>query len=357
MKKSLISLAILAAAGAAHAQSNVTIYGAVDIGYVKSTDTSLSMREGYNNRLGFMGSEDLGGGLKATFQLEKRFNLTTGQSSYRGEFDGAANVGLTGSFGQVRFGRVNELSTETYRVIDPFQQYGVGSMMTTVLRGDDGSGRISNTTRYDSPVFNGLKFGASYTLKPNTNNWLFSAFEAAGDTAPSASDVAPNVGYALSGTYTNGPLYLVANYNVAANTNKSYNWNLGASYAFGPLKLSLGYEKTTDKLLSHGDLKGDKWLVGASYAIGNGVINASYNHRSFSNSLFFSSQNDADEKFALGYTYNLSKRTAIYADASTTKYGSGIGAIADVIRSYSGDLITPTELRTNAFSVGITHKF
>ena len=362
MKKTLISLAILAAAGAAHAQSNVTIYGAVDIGYVKSTDTSLTMREGYNNRLGFMGSEDLGGGLKATFQLEKRFNLTTGQSSYRGEFDGAANVGLTGSFGQVRFGRVNELSTETYRVIDPFQQYGVGSMMTTVLRGDDGSGRISNTTRYDSPVFNGLKFGASYTLKPNTTNWLFSASEAADDPVPvPASDFAPNVGYALSGTYTNGPLYLVANYNVAANTNNSYNWNLGASYAFGPLKLSLGYEKTTDKLLSKllpfGAFKGEKWLIGASYTIGNGVINASYNHRSFSSSLFFSSQNDADEKFALGYTYNLSKRTAIYADASTTKYGSGIGVIADMLRSYSGDVINPTELRTNAFSVGITHKF
>ena len=358
MKKNLISLAILAAAASAQAQSSVSIYGIADVGFVKLTETPMTMGENYNSRLGFMGTEDLGGGLKATFQLEKRFNLTNGQSSARGDFEGAANVGLAGNFGQVRFGRVNELSTETYRLIDPFQQYGVGSMFTTLLRGDDGTGRISNTARYDSPVFNGLKLGASYTLKSNTTNWLFSAM---GAPDSFASEYKANNGYGLSATYSNGPLYLVANYNVAANTNTSYNWNLGASYAFGPLKFSLGYEKTRDTLMFPAiiGLKGEKWIAGASYTLGNGVINASYNSRSFhTSSTMLSLPGDSDDKVSLGYTYNLSKRTALYVEASTTNYNSVFGPQVDSLKAYSGSYtVTPTNQRTNAYAVGITHKF
>ena len=79
MKKTLIALAVLgAAAGVAHAQSNVTIYGIVDTGFIKESGSDIKMGENVNNRIGFRGVEDLGSGQKATFELEKRFELADG---------------------------------------------------------------------------------------------------------------------------------------------------------------------------------------------------------------------------------------------------------------------------------------
>jgi predicted porin len=247
----------------------------------------------------------------------------------RGDFEGAANVGLKGNFGQVRFGRVNELSTETYRVIDPFQQYGVAGMIESPLRGNDGEGRLSYTARYDSLNYSGFKFGASYTVKNNA--------DAFGDFRIGATPAGEeNAGYALSGTYTNGPLYLVANYNKAVNSNNSYNWNLGGAYAFGPVKISAGYEETKDKY--DWDAKQKNWLVGLAYTIGSGVINASYNKSDWTGTAQLT-------KYNVGYTHNLSKRTSVYANYAHLKSEGGYEALDDADGSAS------------AVEVGITHKF
>lgn len=319
MKKTIIALAVLAAAGVAHAQSNVTIYGIVDIGLVKESGSQLYMGENVNNRLGVRGSEDLGGGLKATFNLEQRFVLQDGTSGNLEDyqlFDGAANVGLMGSFGHVRVGRMNQLSTETYRVLDPFVQYGIGGM----IEGDLRTARISNTIRWDSPNFNGFKLGASYSLKATNHDYY-------GYSSGSRA------GYALNATYTNGPLYLVANYDRPANGNDGdKHWNIGGSYAFGPAKLSAGYEATQ----SNGDdQKG--FVVGLTYAMGNGLIKAAYSQAKWDDAAA-----DKYSKYAIGYTHNLSKRTAVYVDYSRTKqsYVSTVGSDS-----------------VNAFAVGVTHKF
>ena len=90
MKKSLVALAALAAVGAASAQSSVTLYGLVDIGYGQQTTTtrdgsgfikSRGIMDGANagNRIGFRGTEDLGGGLKANFVIEQGISPTNGQ--------------------------------------------------------------------------------------------------------------------------------------------------------------------------------------------------------------------------------------------------------------------------------------
>ena len=323
MRKMLLAIAALGAVGAANAQSNLTIYGSVDVNYSKETGSKATMNNSFNeykNYLGFMGSEDLGGGLKATFQLERRFSLPNGEASYLGEFEGAANVGLAGSFGHFRFGRVNELSTETYRLIDPFQQYGAAGMITSLLRGDNNEGRLSSAVRYDSPVLNGFKLGASYSLKGNNDSSYM------------------NDGWALSGTYTNGPAYLVANYNRAVNTDNSYNWNLGGSYAFGPARLSLGYEKT--ELSSLGETSMKTWIAGLSYKIGNGAFNAAYNQ----SDLDLSSINLDYKKYGLGYTHNLSKRTSLYATYAHNKFDY----------SYFGNSMHQT---VRAIELGMTHKF
>ena len=105
MKKQLLALSLLAAfAGMAHAQTSVTIYGLMDTGLVKETGSDLKMGEWNSSRLGFRGTEDLGGGYKATFQLEKRFYVNDGTINGV-DWDGASNVGLAGPFGAVRLGR------------------------------------------------------------------------------------------------------------------------------------------------------------------------------------------------------------------------------------------------------------
>ncbi len=238
MKRNLLALALLASlAGTAFAQSNVTIYGIVDNGFIKETGSDITMGQNVLNRIGFKGSEDLGRGYKATFQLEKRFTLNDGAPTGV-EWDGAANVGIAGPFGAVRLGRVNELPTETFRKLDPFNQESVGSMLLGSLR----SARISNTIRYDSPNFSGFRFGASYSLGENTDK---DSRNETGTRLKLAD--ADNDGYAISLKYANGPLYAVANWSRLADSNDSAVWNLGAFYKFGPAKVSLGYEKTHDK--------------------------------------------------------------------------------------------------------------
>ncbi|MBS1171124.1 MAG: Outer rane porin protein 32 [Burkholderiaceae bacterium] len=362
MRKALVALAVLSAGSLAHAQSNMTIYGTVDAGYVKSTGTKAAMGEKYNNRLGFMGTEDLGNGLKATFQLEQRFNLFDGSSANSKTFEGASNVGLKGRFGQVRFGRVDELSTETFRKIDPFEQYGVGSMFKTHLRGDNLEGRISNTVRYDSPNLNGFQLGASYTLKKGSKSYFSSWLEGMGVpedvTVFTGNETAANDGYAISATYANGPLYLVSNYNVAVNTNKSYNWNVGGAYTIGASRISAGYEQTRakDTALFEG-AKWGTWLVGVSHKIGAGTVNASYSQRK--NSQDSSTNQSRDKKIALGYNHSLSKRTSVYVEASRTKYDSNAGIVTDYIGNFPRALEMAMLGRDQitAIAIGMTHKF
>jgi len=338
MKKTLIALAVLGAtAGVAHAQSNVTIYGIVDGGFIKEEGSKVFMNEKVNNRIGFRGVEDLGGGIKATFGLEKRFDIFNGGPRGSGEFDGEASVGLAGGFGAVRIGKMNELSTETLRTLDPFNQYGVGGMFETPLR----RARIESSVRYDSPNFAGFSFGLTYSLENQT-----------GDPAPNdAFDGTTNAGYAASVKYMNGPVVALANYNRAYNSGDSYNWNVGGAYAFGPAKVSLAYEKTRvttegativddEAEAVFGDAGDYKnWLVGVSYKIGSGTINASYNRLKSD----VAAGDFKDQKIALGYTHDLSKRTSVYLDVARTKIDDERAGVED-------DTI-------NAIQVGVTHKF
>ena len=112
MKKSLLALALLGAfAGVAQAQTAVQIYGTVDAGIIKRTDQTLAIGKRANNTLGFKGTEELGNGLKALFQLEIRYEPDTGTHRegaggvQRPLFQGQSRVGLQGDFGMVRLGR------------------------------------------------------------------------------------------------------------------------------------------------------------------------------------------------------------------------------------------------------------
>ncbi|WAV89292.1 porin [Oxalobacter aliiformigenes] len=370
MKKTLIALAVLgAAAGVAHAQSNVTIYGIVDTGFIKKSGHDVEMGENVNNRLGFRGVEDLGSGMKATFELEQRFDLNNGRNKagkgYKNksadrDLAGLANVGLKGDWGAVKLGRVNELTTETIRKFDPFYQYGVGSMMygSQRVRG------IDNTIRYDSPNWSGFHFGATYSLGENMD----SDSRDSGQYGQGLKDAgADNDGYGIMLGYDNGPLALVGNWSRLADSKKSSVWNLGAAYRFGPAKVELLYQQTKDKGYALGDqsawktakldnkltayagaddIQENQWLLGVEWKLGPGRLNASAQWMEVEANGGNISDKDI-YKYAIGYTYDLSKRTAIYGNLAYTDYDD-----KEVAAIY-GD----TDDGTYGVQIGITHKF
>ena len=123
MKKSLLALTLLGAfAGVAQAQTAVQIYGTVDAGITKTTDKTLAIGKRANNTLGFKGTEELGNGLKALFQLEIRYEPDTGtlESVSRPLFQGQSRVGLQGDFGMIRIGRGLTAFQETVTAFEPW---------------------------------------------------------------------------------------------------------------------------------------------------------------------------------------------------------------------------------------------
>ena len=129
MKKSLLALAVLGAfAGVASAQSNVKIYGVVDLGISNDNNGGAAgsvtrMDSGLLNgsRLGFMGTEDLGGGLSANFQLENGFSADTGTLAQGGRLFGRhAWAGIAGGFGAVKLGRQMTPVYANVATYDPF---------------------------------------------------------------------------------------------------------------------------------------------------------------------------------------------------------------------------------------------
>ena len=207
MKKSLIALAVLAASGAAMAQSSVTLYGVADAGvtYLNGNDNWSGVTSGNNltSRLGFRGTEDLGGGLKANFVLEGGFNLDNGDgaSSYAGakagegfQFKRRSTVGLAGSFGEVRLGRELTAAYNATARYDVFGSVGIGqsrlwadgNIADPINNVNANAGavttnqRISNALTYVSPDFSGFKVGVNYGFGETTNGNSDSGYLGAG---------------------------------------------------------------------------------------------------------------------------------------------------------------------------------
>lgn len=364
MKKTLIALAVLGAASSvAYAQSNVTIYGVVDTGYVKKTGQDTVMDENLNNRIGFKGVEDLGDGLKATFQLEKRFNLGDGRMKGT-EWEGASNVGLKhDDWGWVRLGRVNGIATENIRKFDPFYQYGIGGMIDSTQR----SVRMSNTLRYDSPNWSGFDFQASYTLGRNMNDKsreVDDEYVVEDGTRGGHSTGMDNDGYALGLNYKYGGFAATANYQMVADSNRSTMWNVGLSYAWDTVKVEALYQNTRDKGLNDvyggeinkpavyawydSSLKEQQALLGVEWKVGPGRLNASAQWLGVEGKGDYSWLDEDAWKVAVGYTYNLSKRTSLYGIVSYADWGDE--AVGDLVDGISQD-------STTGVQIGITHKF
>lgn len=291
------ALALAALAAPARAQSNVTFYGNLDTAIGKSSDGALTMGPGYFNWLGLAGTEDLGGGLKAVFNLQMRFNPDTGGLSNPGTFwQGESTVGLkSASFGTLRLGRAMSAAWQSLWRLEP---WGNGATFATLSGYQTGSysadgtndvalnfatfARINNAVFYDTPSWN----GANLTL----------AGEA--ELAPGARR--RNRGAAFN--YESGPLLAVVSYE--RNHEDDSIAYAGGTYTAGALKLFASYARTKVLNLEPENL----YLLAATYG-----LNA---HDSLRGG-YGANQGLGSHKVSVGYVHAFSKRTSVYADTWT----------------------------------------
>lgn len=157
MKKTLLALAAIAASSASFAQSSVTLYGVVDASLesVKGEKTVTRVTSGNlaTSRLGFKGTEDLGSGMKATFNLEAPVTVDTGAAGST-FWDRQAWVGVGGGFGELRLGRTDSPIGDIAGNVLSAQAYDDLKLLGT--RGGDSYRRVSNAVTYLLPT---LVFG------------------------------------------------------------------------------------------------------------------------------------------------------------------------------------------------------
>lgn len=330
MKKSVFfCLALGSLAGMASAQSSVTMYGIVDLSLAHESNgagNTNKMESGVYNgsRLGFKGAEDLGGGLTANFQLEMGINADDGSSAQGGILFGRQSwVGLAGVYGSVRMGRQYAPVYLAQLTVDPF----VGGMkgdMTNVRGWFNGAGfRINNSVAYYTPSWNGLTGAAIYGLGEVAGN------NAAGRT------------WGLSATYGNGPVGATFAYHRTNNTTGTDNaavWFTGATYDFGVVKVHGAIDNTQGPT----NTKIRNAMLGLSAPLAGGRVMASYIRKD--NRVV----SDADaHQWALGYVYDLSKRTALYTSYAHVNNEKNVGVNAGGVNGATDKVL----------DVGIRHSF
>jgi predicted porin len=267
MKKTLLAAALLAGfAGAASAQSSVTLYGLIDGGlrYNKvsidngsgASNFGLAYGQQSGNRFGLRGVEDIGGGSRVTFQLENGFEFGNGTLQQGGRIFGRqAWIGVeNNSWGYVRIGRQTNFATEYVGIpVDPFGT-GFGQLNMGAAFGVANTDRISNAIKYQTPNMSGFQAGVGYSFATG-NTGVYTAAAGGGASTGSAYNFATQNNMrqlTLGAKYANGPIYVAASYDkIYAQESKGENasissWNIAGTYDFKVVKLAAGYGQTRD---------------------------------------------------------------------------------------------------------------
>ncbi len=366
MNKKIVALAAMLVSGIASAQTSVTLFGSLDTNVQHGTGsvgnlTRVSSGGLASPKLGFRGTEDLGGGLMAGFWIETGFNPDTGAgaaTNTNNQASGAAPAGTAGgqgmtfnrrstvslgsSWGEVRLGRDYTAHYWVQDVFDPFSNLSIGASQVdvsaitgvTTVRASNaisylyGHGFNAGSVGYGPDGFEGSGFQAqvSYYLGENLSN---------------AANPDDGKGYGIRGTYSTGPFVISA----AAGTTRYAAGNvhqngIGASYNFGFVNLMAQYE--ADK---NGAIDARGFIVGAVVPVGSGRIRVAYSrYRSDAAS------NPTAGKWAVGYVHNLSKRTALYTTfAHVTNKGTSAQALAGSV--------TAAGTSSNGYEFGVRHNF
>lgn len=382
---STLSLSLLGAASVAHAQSSVTLYGTIDtaITYVHNASGNQSLWSVGNasngdlsgTRWGLKGQEDLGGGLKAIFQLENGFNPSTGALGQGSRLFGRqAFVGLeSDQFGTVTLGRQYDPLVDMVQGITADNYFGSAFATPGDVDNYDNSSRTNNAVKYVSPVYSGLQIEGMYAFGG-----------VAGQTGSGQT-------WSAAATYNNGPFSLAAGYFVADNPSvtgaQRTTWGGTSDGTFDGSLINLGYQTaksiniarvagqyvagpfTFGLSYSNSQYKADAQSAFAStekYNTGNGFLNYQATPAMLVGVGYTYTKSSGDtgasyNQVSVGADYNLSKRTDVYLVGAWT-HASGdtlnadgtavVGAQASV-GSYGYGGTSSQEL----VSLGLRHKF
>ena len=336
--------ALLVLPAIAQAQSTVTVYGRVDAGISKENDGTTTLAGGVNSsdklqlrnnsgsRLGFRGTEDLGGGLKALFQIEHRFNVDTGASTSTTFWNGKSIVGLSGGFGTVTLGRDYTPAWYVGNEMDPFgfstiaQMGSAASVPGTVAR-------APNMANYQTPVFSGVKGRLQYSFKES-----------------SQSGARDGLGFNVE--YERGPAYLGLGYERPARagaqgaTRPSVDvWVIGGGWDFGSARVTATFANGTSDpgsaALDAGtaaEAKRRHFGLGATLKVGSDQVLAMLSRLTVKTTA--TNDDPANRattlKIGLGYHHHLSKRTRLYVNLGRAKASNS--AIADLTTRHGIDM-------------------
>ncbi len=366
-KSFFVALAALAAT-ASFAQSSVTISGLIDTAYVDTNNkpgTADTKGLGANGSattvLTIAGTEDLGGGLKANFQLQLTPDFINGAGvegttaattasgdplAYKTSTIGTgqqAFVGLSGNFGAIKAGRVNTNALDAW---------GVGSVFGTAIGSGYGSNgniytrysatanataqsaptRFNGAVRYESPVFNGFSGSVLYVPKATDTD------------AQSVSDIGLR--------YSNGPLNVMyANQTIKQDGTAATSFTTGttaglttgtsnklnilsANYTIGAATVYGAYWTEKQNTATAVDAK--SYMLGAKYVMGATTLMASMGNNNDKTAA------NVDKKiYGLGADYALSKRTALYARYDVR----------------DADSVSAADDKTKRTAIGVRHTF
>jgi len=336
MQVKVLAVALAAALPlAAFAQSSVIVYGVLDAAIAKENTgvaggsrTVTNSGNQSSSRLGFRGTEDIGGGLKATFNLEAGVAVDTGAAD-SALFGRRAVVGLSGKFGNITIGREYTPIADVAKDTDVFGQGFYGSNLNAFTSGRM-TRRISNSVNYKTNSFSGLRFSGAYATGETS-------------TGPSLNLMGASVDYTLGGLYLGAGMHTYER--LATGDDKEM--IVGAGYKFGAFEVKGNYMQANPTGANN---KFEQMNLGGAYTMAA--------HKFFVNLQTNELENGAKGNgYAMAYQYSLSKRTNVYASYSTLENNSrGVFGM-----NSGGTSVTPPATAfgadPKALSLGIRHSF
>jgi predicted porin len=317
MQRSFLIAAALASVGAsAFAQSNVTLYGRLNVSIERQKNdagATNTVMQNSSSRFGLKGTEDLGGGMNAGFQIESGFNPANGAATGGTNFwSRQSEVNLGGSFGKVRLGN---FTSEAYYATSDY----IGMHNHETGTSSDAFyaylGRNSSKVAYRTPGFSGATLEGAVT-EGGTGNRTFD--------------------FALN--YDAGPMHLGAGYEKNSPTNKNAKqFAIRGLYELGAFTVGAYVQRDTD---GYGVNYGNRttYRLSGMYAMGNTEFHANYGHAGdYSKRV----GDDAANQYTLAINQNLSKRTKIYGFYTKVSDSN--------LKVYGGDF--------SSFAVGVRHNF
>ncbi|WP_157826886.1 porin [Macromonas nakdongensis] len=339
MKKTALTLALLATVAGAHAQSSLTVYGTADLALTSSKSgdqrqTGVTSGTNYESKIGFRGTEDLGGGLKANFVMEGGFKMDTGEPGEPGMLFGREVwVGLSGAFGEIQAGR----AVSAYDHINGAgfsAKNGNLSAANNVVISRRFSDYVNNGVTYITPTVGGLTGAVTYGFGENKN-----ASQDAGSIT------------SLSLKYAQGPLMLGLGYQTEKPTgnDSALKFTRGtATYDFGSAKLLAAYGRVAQDNHSN-----NEWHLGADVPVtpqltlsggvarSTGTISSTPGNGVYGRTAVVSATEQERTGYGLTAYYALSKRTTAYAG----------------YQSYKVKTVSQPDTKGSLLAVGLLHLF